>query len=55
MAALSSGMKVITVPTLDDNYCYLLLDLSSGACAAIDPAEPQKAIDAARANGVEIR
>jgi hydroxyacylglutathione hydrolase len=37
-----------------DNYSYLLICEASGACAAVDPAEPSKALAAAEAAGVVI-
>jgi len=47
-------MKVIVVPVLTDNYSYLLIDESTNKAAAIDPAEPEKVIDAAKKENVEI-
>jgi len=55
MGAVKAGaIKVIPVPMHSDNYCYLIFDEASGACAAVDPAEPQKALDAAAAEGWSI-
>ena len=39
------------MPLLSDNYAYLLIDRSSNVAAVVDPAEPQKVLDAARAAG----
>jgi hydroxyacylglutathione hydrolase len=54
-AVAGGGMRVIPIPMHDDNYSYLVIDDASGACAVVDPAEHQKALDAAAAAGVEIR
>lgn len=35
------GLKVCPVPFLDDNYSYLVVDLSTGCGVAIDPADPE--------------
>lgn len=35
------NMRTVVVPTLEDNFAYLLID-ESGVTAAIDPAEPDK-------------
>ena len=35
------GVKVCPVPFLDDNYCYLVVDLVTGYGVAIDPADPE--------------
>ena len=35
------GLKVYPVPFLEDNYCYLVVDLSTGCGVAIDPADPE--------------
>eukprot|EP01094_Clydonella_sp_ATCC50884_P012165 TRINITY_DN2209_c0_g1_i1.p2 TRINITY_DN2209_c0_g1~~TRINITY_DN2209_c0_g1_i1.p2 ORF type:complete len:297 (-),score=114.17 TRINITY_DN2209_c0_g1_i1:234-1019(-) len=43
-------MRVIAVPVLDDNYAYLLCDDEGGASAAVDPAQPQKVLEAAKAH-----
>ncbi|KYQ99687.1 hydroxyacylglutathione hydrolase [Tieghemostelium lacteum] len=48
-------MKVITIPTLNDNYSYLLINENQKIAAAIDPVEPKKVIDAAKAENVEIK
>lgn len=39
-------MKVKYLPALSDNYMYLLIDESSKTCAAIDPVEPKKLVEA---------
>ncbi|KAF2068453.1 hypothetical protein CYY_010223 [Polysphondylium violaceum] len=47
-------MKVIVVKVLTDNYSYLLIDESTKKAAAIDPVEPEKLINAAKSENVEI-
>ena len=54
-ASVVSGMRVIPIPMHSDNYAYLVIDETSNACAVVDPAEHTKALDAAKAAGVEIR
>lgn len=39
-------MKIRLVPALEDNYMYLLVDEETRQCAAVDPVEPQKILDA---------
>lgn len=48
-------MRVVTVPVLGDskNYSYLLVS-NSGKAAAVDPAEPETLLEAARNEGVTI-
>ena len=48
-------MKVIPVPVLTDNYSYLVCDTKSKIALAIDPAEHQPMLDAAKKEGVEIK
>jgi hydroxyacylglutathione hydrolase len=33
-----SGLEVVQIPVLRDNYVYLAHDTATGACAAVDPA-----------------
>uniref|UniRef100_A0A6V1NKM9 hydroxyacylglutathione hydrolase n=1 Tax=Heterosigma akashiwo TaxID=2829 RepID=A0A6V1NKM9_HETAK len=47
-------MKVVPVPTLSDNYAYLLIDELTNTAAAVDPAEPEKVLRAALDQGVSI-
>jgi len=39
-------MKIQLVPALEDNYMYLLIDETTGECAAVDPVEPKKILAA---------
>ncbi|CDJ66855.1 hydroxyacylglutathione hydrolase, putative [Eimeria necatrix] len=47
--------EVIPVPTLSDNYAYLLIDKKTKTAACIDPAEPEKVIAAAKEHGVTLQ
>lgn len=49
-----SGLEVLQVPVLNDNYVYLVHDTFSGKTACIDPAVAGPVIDAARDQGWEI-
>ena len=37
----SLGIKIVPVSVLSDNYCYLVIDTTSGEAVAVDPADPQ--------------
>ncbi|XP_061180348.1 hydroxyacylglutathione hydrolase, mitochondrial-like isoform X2 [Saccostrea echinata] len=41
-------MKIRLVPALEDNYMYLLVDEETKQCAAVDPVEPEKIIEAVK-------
>ena len=47
-------MEIITVPILQDNFAYLIVDTASRTCAAVDPSEPGKVIKAAQDRGLTI-
>ena len=47
-------MEIITVPILQDNFAYLIVDPASQTCAAVDPSEPGKVIKAAQDRGLTI-
>eukprot|EP00897_Mesotaenium_endlicherianum_P000349 jgi/Mesen1/10314/ME000079S09741 len=47
-------MRVVTVPVLEDNYSYLLIDDSTGEAAAVDPVEPRKVLAAAKEAGATL-
>ncbi|KAF7216130.1 probable hydrolase PNKD [Nothobranchius furzeri] len=36
-----SGIKIIPISVLSDNYSYLIIDTSSSVAAAVDPADPE--------------
>jgi len=47
-------MRVVPVPCLRDNYSYLVVDPTTREAAAVDPAEAEPMLAAARREGVEI-
>ena len=47
-------MRVVPVPVLDDNYSYLVIDEKSKKAAAVDPAQPEKVLEAAKREGVQL-
>jgi len=49
------GFTVQPIPTLDDNYAYLIIDTATKSAALVDPAEPDIAIAALKEHdGVNI-
>lgn len=36
-----TGVKIIPIPVLSDNYSYLIIDTSSNIAVVVDPADPQ--------------
>lgn len=48
------NMKVRLVPALQDNYMYLLIDETTGQCAAVDPVEPKKLLSAMSEENVQL-
>ncbi|KAL6079383.1 hydroxyacylglutathione hydrolase [Balamuthia mandrillaris] len=51
----TANMEVVPVPVLSDNYAYLLIDSKNKIAAAVDPAEHERVIEAAKREGVEIK
>ncbi|KAL8440539.1 hypothetical protein Efla_003210 [Eimeria flavescens] len=47
--------EVIPIPTLSDNYAYLVIDKKTKAAACVDPAEPEKVVAAAKQHGVTLQ
>ncbi|XP_026190581.1 hydroxyacylglutathione hydrolase cytoplasmic [Cyclospora cayetanensis] len=47
--------EVILVPTLSDNYAYVIIDKKTKAAACVDPAEPEKVVAAAKERDVTLR
>jgi len=47
-------MKIVQVPVLKDNYSYLIIDEKQNVAAAVDPAEPNKVVEAASMHNVKI-
>jgi len=39
-------ISIVPIPILQDNYGYLIVDHSTGKCAAVDPADPYVVLDA---------
>ncbi|XP_064613620.1 hydroxyacylglutathione hydrolase, mitochondrial-like isoform X2 [Liolophura sinensis] len=48
-------MRIKLLPALQDNYMYLLIDEATKECAAVDPVEPQKVVDAVSEEGVTLK
>ncbi|KAL8192832.1 hypothetical protein R6Q57_027280 [Mikania cordata] len=48
-------MKVIHIPCLEDNYSYLVIDEDTKQGAVVDPVEPEKVIEVAKENSVELK
>jgi len=36
-----TGIKIIPVPILSDNYSYVVIDTASNTAVVVDPADPQ--------------
>ena len=51
---VSEKWTVVAVPSLEDNYAYLLIDNATRKAAAFDPVEPEKMLAAAEAEGVTV-
>jgi len=51
---LSKSMRVLPVPVLQDNYSYLIIDDSKNIAVVVDPAEPNKVLEAANLQNVNI-
>lgn len=47
-------MKVVPVPVLSDNYAYLLINESSKTAWAVDPAQADKVLAAAKEHCVQV-
>lgn len=54
LTPITSRVKVLTVPILSDNYSYLIIDTINEVAAAVDPAEPDTVLRAAKEQGVDI-
>mmetsp|Transcript_449 Transcript_449/g.826 ORF Transcript_449/g.826 Transcript_449/m.826 type:complete len:255 (-) Transcript_449:530-1294(-) len=50
-----ASIRVVPVPVLSDNYAYLVIDEATKVAAAVDPAEPDKVLAAARREGVTVQ
>ena len=49
-----SGLEIVRVPVLSDNYSWLVHDADSGETIVVDPGEAQPVLDAAAARGWTI-
>jgi len=47
-------MKIITIPALTNNYSYLIIDEVRAEAAAVDPADPERILQAVLAHGVRL-
>lgn len=52
--AMRTGLEVVAVPALRDNYVWLLHDSATGETAAVDPSVDQAVLDAAKTRGWTI-
>jgi len=41
LATILSGVTVVPVPILDDNYAYLVIDTVSNLAVAVDPSDAE--------------
>ncbi|KAA8539720.1 hypothetical protein F0562_026412 [Nyssa sinensis] len=48
-------MKIIHVPCLEDNYSYVIIDEATKEGAVVDPAEPEKVVQVAKENGINLK
>ncbi|TKY73966.1 Hydroxyacylglutathione hydrolase [Spatholobus suberectus] len=48
-------MNIYHVPSLQDNYSYLIVDESTKEGAVVDPVEPEKVLEAANSHGVNLK
>lgn len=39
--SLPTGVKIIPISVLSDNYSYLIIDRASSIAVVVDPADPQ--------------
>jgi len=49
-----TGLEIVRVPVLSDNYAWLVHDADSGETIVVDPGEAQPVLDAAAARGWTI-
>lgn len=41
LLCLPTGIKIIPISVLSDNYSYLVIDTTTGVAVVVDPADPQ--------------
>lgn len=51
---VAGGGVVVQIPFMNDNYSYLVVDADTREACAIDPADPERAVDAARRCGAKL-
>nr|XP_057938849.1 probable hydrolase PNKD isoform X2 [Doryrhamphus excisus] len=49
-----SGMKIIPISVLSDNYSYLIIDATSSVAVVVDPADPQTVQAVIQEEGVQL-
>ncbi|GAV67764.1 Lactamase_B domain-containing protein [Cephalotus follicularis] len=52
---IKKKMKIYTVPCLEDNYSYLIIDEITKEAAVVDPVEPHKVLEAAHQHGAHLK
>eukprot|EP00301_Raphidiophrys_heterophryoidea_P010111 c15153_g1_i1.p1 GENE.c15153_g1_i1~~c15153_g1_i1.p1 ORF type:complete len:290 (-),score=63.37 c15153_g1_i1:121-990(-) len=52
---VKGNVLVTVVPALSDNYMYLLGDLDKKVAAVVDPVEPEKLLEVAKQENIEIQ
>ncbi|KAM7494689.1 hypothetical protein LguiB_029298 [Lonicera macranthoides] len=48
-------MKIFHIPCLEDNYSYMIIDEATKEGAVVDPVEPEKVLQVAKDNGVDLK
>lgn len=51
MTTKETGLEIVQIPLLKDNYSYLVHDTESGLTAVVDPAEPEPVLNALSKRG----
>ncbi|XP_063229889.1 hydroxyacylglutathione hydrolase, mitochondrial isoform X2 [Bacillus rossius redtenbacheri] len=53
-ATCFKDMKIVTLPALQDNYMYLVIDEATKQAAIVDPVAPDTVLEAVKAQGVQL-